>query len=88
MNIFEQMKQDELSDQAELFGKMSPIEYARWRGVAPQLVYYRIRKGKIELTFCPCCGRKVIDVGEADLAFGTKQEGLSKEEEASELDAF
>lgn len=51
--------------------KMSPMEYARARKMQPQLVYYYIRTGKIDQGDC-ICGRRVIDVAEADAFFEAK----------------
>jgi predicted site-specific integrase-resolvase len=44
---------------------MTIREYAQARNVAPQMVYYYIKRGKITPHTCTC-GRKVIDVEEAD----------------------
>jgi hypothetical protein len=67
------MQEDELTDQLEAARSgivmMSVREYAKVRGVEPQLIYYYIRTGKISQDACPCCGRKVIDVGSADEFF-------------------
>ena len=80
--LFDKFREDELADQAELYGKMSVAEYSKWRSVAPQLVYYRIRCGRIKPENCQCCGRKVIDVREADVAFGR----VRTEEQAEETE--
>ena len=48
--------------------KLSVVEYARARGMAPQNVYYYIRTHKIVVEVC-ICGRKVIDVKSADDLF-------------------
>lgn len=64
------IEEDELLDQMEL-GKMSPIEYARAKGIQPQLVYYYIRSGHIKVEVC-VCGRKVIDVPSADAYLADK----------------
>lgn len=44
---------------------LSPREYGKLRGIAPQLVYHHIRVGHIKKFACKC-GRPVIDVKEAD----------------------
>lgn len=62
--LLRQILEDELADQAEL-GKMSPREYAKLKGIAPQLVYYWARAGHVKVENC-ICGRKVIDVASAD----------------------
>jgi hypothetical protein len=79
-----QIEEDERRDHAELVGKLSPIEYGRLRDIAPQLVYYRIRKGQLELEACPGCGRRVIDVRRADDLFRSV---LQKAVQAEEDDA-
>ena len=44
---------------------ITPVNYARLRGISPQLIYYYIRRQYI--TFMRCdCGRKVIEREEAD----------------------
>lgn len=64
---------DELQDKLELAAdgtvKMSVREYAKARSLQPQLVYYYIRRGKIEQKPCGECGRKVINVQQADAIF-------------------
>lgn len=74
------IEEDERLDQMEL-GKMSPIEYARAKGIQPQLVYYYIRSGHIKVEQC-VCGRKVIDVPSADAYLRSKD----KKEEVKGLD--
>lgn len=64
---------DELADKAEALKKMTPVEYARMRGIAPQLVYYYIRSGRLEKEQC-ICGRGVIDVESADQVLQAKKE--------------
>jgi hypothetical protein len=48
--------------------KLTPVDYGKLRGIAPQLVYYHIRAKHITTMRCDC-GRKVIDVDEADEHF-------------------
>ena len=52
---------------------MAPTDYARKRGMKPQLVYYYVRTGKFNLYDCEC-GRPVIDVKEADEFFKGRKE--------------
>jgi predicted site-specific integrase-resolvase len=59
--VFEAMAKDEAED-AKL---ITPVNYGRLRGIAPQLIYYYIRSGKIPWKYCDC-GRKVIEKEEAD----------------------
>lgn len=49
--------------------KMSPIDYAKSRGMYPQKVYAAMRNGKLQAYKCDC-GRRVVDVMEADKYFG------------------
>jgi len=67
MNIDEfeaQLRADEAADQPLI----TPVEYGRLRGIAPQLVYYYIRNKKIETKICPC-GRRCIEKEAADEHF-------------------
>jgi hypothetical protein len=69
------MEADELQDahDAALDGtaKMSVREYAKFKDMAPQLVYYYIRTGKLKEEVC-ICGRKVLDVKLADELFAKR----------------
>lgn len=49
--------------------KMTVVDYARARGMRPQLVFYHIRVKHVTTELC-LCGRKVIDVVQADEFFG------------------
>ena len=69
------MEEDERND-AEL---LSPIEYARARGIYPQRVYKVIRQGKLTPEYCNC-GRKCIRVTDADEVFGFKKEAEDEDE--------
>lgn len=66
---------DELADahEAALAGtvKMPVREYAKFKKIQPQLIYYYIRTGKIKEEFC-ICGRKVLDVASADVYLAEK----------------
>lgn len=62
--LLAQMERDELDGPP----KLSPVDYGKLRGIAPQLVYYHIRQKHITTEHCNC-GRKVIDVKEADEYF-------------------
>jgi hypothetical protein len=63
----EQMERDELSDAPLL----SPRDMAKVLGIAPQLLYYYIRTGKIEPVICNC-GRKCVDVETTKAFFESK----------------
>ena len=62
--LIAQMQKDELEGAT----KLTPREYGKLRGIAPQLVYYHIREGHIKKENC-ICGRSVIDVDTADQYF-------------------
>lgn len=44
---------------------LTPRDYAKLRGMSPQLVYYHIRNNHIDTELCRC-GRKVINIDLAD----------------------
>jgi len=67
----EDMELAEIVDQAETIGKLTPREYAKARGMTPQLVYYHIRCGNLKTERC-ICGRTVLDVRDADETLQTK----------------
>jgi hypothetical protein len=67
---------EEIQDQADVVGKLTPREYAQLRGMSPQLVYYYIRNKVLELEYC-LCGRRVLDVNKADDNLQKKKEARS-----------
>jgi hypothetical protein len=69
--LMRRIHQDELEDQAAHQSKMTPTDYARARRMQAQLVYYYIRTGKIKDETC-ICGRRVIDIKDADTFFRAK----------------
>ncbi len=74
------MERDELEDAEWL----KPRDFAKLIGVAPQLVYYYIRNGRIVSQQC-LCGNKVINKKQAKMVFDTRGSVLSKEaDEADE----
>jgi hypothetical protein len=60
-------------DEFDMQVSMSVREYALANGLQPQNVYYYIRNGKIHQRPCGECGRKVIDIAEADAIFKKKE---------------
>jgi hypothetical protein len=70
--LFEQMQKDELEDQATTQTHMRISEYAKARSVAPQMVHYYIRKGRIQKSRC-ACGNFVIEIAVADEVFRKNQ---------------
>jgi hypothetical protein len=67
----EDLELAEILDQAQEVGKLTPREYAKARGMNPQLVYYYIRSGALKTERC-ICGRTVLDVRTADQTLQTK----------------
>jgi hypothetical protein len=66
--LIAQMQLDELSE-APL---ISPVNYSKIRPITPQLVYYAIRNKKIKTYVCNC-GRRCIDIKEADDFYRAKR---------------
>lgn len=68
--------EDELADAHELAlegtAKMSVREYAKFKKMQPQLIYYYLRTGALKEEAC-VCGRKVIDVSHADAFFASRE---------------
>jgi hypothetical protein len=62
----------DIQDQADEVGKLTPREFAKLVGIAPQLVYYYIRSGQLEIENC-ICGRKVVDVKKAQAVVDDKR---------------
>jgi hypothetical protein len=71
--LFAQMEADDLADQAEVSDLLTPVDYARLRDRRPQLVYYYIRTGRLDIERCNC-GRKCINVNKADALFTSLDE--------------
>lgn len=61
----------DIQDQAEEVGFLTPREYAKLRGMKPQMVYYYLRTGVITDELCKC-GRRVINVVTTDEALSSK----------------
>jgi hypothetical protein len=66
--LLAQIEADEAADRADVQTVMAPVDYARARGIKPQMVYYYLRTGKLTSSHCEC-GRRVIDIQEADDIF-------------------
>lgn len=65
--LADQIRLDELAD-AEASGYMTPIDYAKARGIHPQRVYKALRDKKLQDSRCQC-GRRVVCVADADELF-------------------
>jgi hypothetical protein len=72
-DLFDKFEQDDLEG-AE---KLSPRDYAKLRGMAPQMVYYYIRNGVVDTETC-ICGKRVVDVSATDEAIQTRKEARRK----------
>lgn len=68
-DLIRQIEEDELADAT----KLSVREYAKARGMQPQLVHYYISSGRLQVERC-ICGRKVLDVKTADEFFANKKD--------------
>jgi hypothetical protein len=72
-----QIEADELTDllQAARYGfaKVSVREFAKAKGLQPQLIYYYIRRGYIKEEPCSECGRKVVDIKSAEDYLASKE---------------
>lgn len=72
-DFLKRVQEDEEADKLETQTHATPIEYARSRGMAPQRVYYHLRNNRLASSTCQC-GRRVIDMAEADELFDIKRE--------------
>lgn len=72
-DLLRQMQEDEEADKLETQTHATPIEYARSRGIRPQRIYYYLRNRKLVSSNCQC-GRRVIDMAEADELLGIKRD--------------
>jgi hypothetical protein len=73
-DLLRQIEEDEQQDALEALEYMSIGDYARSKKLRPQQVHYYIRNGQIKRYHCPCCGRMVIKVSEANAVFGENTE--------------
>lgn len=72
-DFLKQVQEDELEDRLAEQTKATPIDYAKMRGIRPQRVYYHLRRNSLTSSHCEC-GRRVIDIQEADGLFGFEKE--------------
>ena len=72
-DFLKQIQEDEQEDRIRQQTKATPIDYARSRSITPQKVYASLRNHKLAKHQCEC-GRKVIDIQEADELYGFKKE--------------
>lgn len=63
---------DEIQEQADIVGTLTPRDYAKLRGMKPQLVYYYLRTEVLEEERC-ACGRKVLSVKKSDEALAAQK---------------
>jgi hypothetical protein len=77
------MQADEARDVLEVAEVLSIGDYARARGIRPQVIHYYLKTGKLHRETCRC-HRMVIDVKEANELFdslGEKHKLFTLEEE-------
>jgi hypothetical protein len=87
LELFAQIRRDELLDKAIGFGKLPVREMADLLNIAPQLLYYRIRTRKLTKQVCNCCGTLgFIDLEEACEEFPALAEAVQEEKEALGID--
>jgi hypothetical protein len=72
-----QMEADEAADALQEAEYLSIGDYARARGIRPQVVHYYLAKGKIKRHRC-ICNRWVINVKEANAAFEETEKRRNK----------
>jgi hypothetical protein len=82
MNIDEFIKQAQ-ADELEDATLLTPVMYAKLRGIYPQRVYAALRNRKLEAVYCQC-GRKCIDPKVADEVFGFGERRPDVETDLSE----
>jgi hypothetical protein len=63
-DILKEMEKDDLEGAT----KLPPIQYGKLRGIYPQKVYAALRAGRLKWDRCEC-GRRVVNVEEADKLF-------------------
>lgn len=81
------MDRDELVDKAFHYNVMTVRDVARLLQVAPQLIYYRIRTGKLTQHTCKSCGREgLITVDDAIGTFSHPPQDVQAQVEAHGLD--
>jgi hypothetical protein len=66
------MQEDELQDELEEQTNARINDYARTRGIKPQLVHYHVRAGHLKKIKC-ACGALVVNIEAADAALGIKK---------------
>jgi hypothetical protein len=69
---------EELQEQADEVGYLTPREFAKLKGKQPQQVYTWIRKGTIESEKCKC-GKTIIDVKKAEEALLRRDIALGRQ---------
>jgi hypothetical protein len=69
---------EELQEQADEVGYLTPREYAKLKGKQPQQVYTWIRKGVIKSEKCKC-GKTIVNTMEADEALLRRDIALGRQ---------
>lgn len=80
-DLLRRIEQDEAEDGLELAReghyRLTPIQYAKARGIRPQRIYSAYRHNKLTKETCQC-GRTIVDIDEADEYFGFAKESGNK----------
>jgi len=74
----EQVARDELLDKGFYYSMLPVREFARMMKVAPQLIYYRVRTGKIKQHTCTECGREGLVPIDAIRTFRTAPQDVQE----------
>ena len=77
MQALKAISVDELREQADDTGHLTPREFAKLKGKHAQQVYGWIRKGVIKSKKCEC-GRTIINVKEAEEALLKREQALGR----------
>jgi hypothetical protein len=72
-DLVRQIEEDERKDALETLEYISIGDYARAKGIRPQQIHYHLRTGHIQRHHCPCCGRLVIKIEEANAVLQNKK---------------
>lgn len=81
-DFIRQVQEDEARDAMEEYDYISIGDFARARGIRPQLVHYYIRTGKLHKVLCSGCGQIRLSTFEANELF----DKLQKEPPPKEVD--
>lgn len=83
-DFIRQVQEDEARDAVEMFDYVSIGDFARARGVRPQLIHYYLRTGKLTRATCNGCGQLRLITKEANELFDKLQPRIPKQDESEE----